>query len=207
VISLDGKRFSRLLVLQEAPRVFSGGQSKRMFFCQCDCGVTCIVGYGDLTRGQTKSCGCLHRERAAASNITHGMCSSKEYRTWAGMKQRCTNAREPAYCDYAGLMCVEWLESFEKFYAHIGPAPSDAHTVDRIKNELGYVPGNVRWATVTEQNRNQRRNKYFLFDGERVLLGDLERKFGLPQNILRDRIRRGWTLQRAVETPPMRKHA
>jgi regulator of sirC expression with transglutaminase-like and TPR domain len=54
-------------------------------------------------------------------------------------------------------MCDEWLNSFEAFLAYIGPRPSPQHSVDRINVNGHYEPGNVRWATHSEQAKNRRR--------------------------------------------------
>ena len=42
------------------------------------------------------------------------------------------------------------------FYKHIGDPPGPEYTIDRIDNDKGYEPGNVRWATYSEQNYNRR---------------------------------------------------
>jgi len=54
-------------------------------------------------------------------------------------------------------MAAKWLNNFPAFLAHIGPKPGLEYSVDRIDNEGGYAPGNVRWATASEQARNRRR--------------------------------------------------
>ena len=55
-------------------------------------------------------------------------------------------------------MCDEWINSFSAFMSHIGPKPSGL-TLERIDNNRGYEPGNVKWATMSEQNRNKRKRK------------------------------------------------
>ena len=55
-------------------------------------------------------------------------------------------------------MCDAWIGSFETFLRDVGMRPSDAHSLDRIDNDRGYEPGNVRWATRAEQSRNTRRS-------------------------------------------------
>ena len=48
--SLTGQRFSRLVV---------GARIGGTYECLCDCGKTAVVDRGNLTSGNTKSCGCL----------------------------------------------------------------------------------------------------------------------------------------------------
>jgi hypothetical protein len=65
----------------------------------------------------------------------------------------------PGWKDYGGRgisMCSEWSDSFDSFLAHVGPRPSDRHSLDRIDNDGNYEPGNVRWATRKEQQANRR---------------------------------------------------
>jgi len=82
------------------------------------------------------------------------------YRTFHGMVQRCTNARHAGFKYYGALgvkVCAEWLESFERFVADVGPKPSPRHSLDRFPDPAGdYRSGNVRWALPLEQGANKR---------------------------------------------------
>jgi hypothetical protein len=78
-------------------------------------------------------------------------------------------------------MAKEWVNDFPSFLAHIGKRPSPLHTIDRINNDRGYVPGNVRWATRAEQSNNSRRCRMITFRGETLPLLAQCRKWGVKK--------------------------
>lgn len=88
-----------------------------------------------------------------------GRTMQPEYRHWIKMKSRCNAKSGPYYKNWASRgikVCEEWTNDFWAFRNHIGPKPSPKHSVDRIDNDKGYEPGNVRWATQSEQLKNRR---------------------------------------------------
>ena len=98
------------------------------------------------------------------------------------------NPRHVAYLDYGGrgiTICPEWAASFEAFLEHVGPKPSPEHSLDRLDNNLGYLPGNVRWASWLAQANNRRPNRGHLAKqtaailAEMPLSGDTNFKHGL----------------------------
>lgn len=128
------------------------------------------------------------------------MRKSKEYDAWQHMIQRCSNPKNPAYKNYGGRgikVCERWLK-FENFISDVGLAPSPAHTFDRYPNNDGnYEPGNFRWATFSEQNRNKR--SVHQINGKSAQQWSIE--LGGDRSAVLKRLRRGWTTQDAITIP------
>jgi hypothetical protein len=85
-----------------------------------------------------------------------------EYNVWSHMKARCNNPNHPFYRHYGGrgiTVCQEWADDFWAWFEHIGRRPIAGLTLERIKNDEGYHPGNIRWDTYKTQNANQRPHK------------------------------------------------
>lgn len=144
--------------------------------CRCDCGTHRSVLVGSLVRGLSRSCGCLKaevaRERALSVRLIHGDALKGRrrglYQLWASMIQRCTNPKHQAWKNYGGRgirVCDHWKRNYMAFKFWMGERPSAAYTVDRIDNDGHYEPGNIRWATRTEQVRNRSRGASLVEEG------------------------------------------
>ena len=65
-----GDRFGRLTVIAYAGHERSkNGSSKLLIKCKCDCGNVIITRSNNLTRGDTKSCGCYSKEVARETHL------------------------------------------------------------------------------------------------------------------------------------------
>lgn len=135
------------------------------------------------------------------SNYRHGMSRSSEYMIWIDMKRRCYDVKNNAFSLYGGrgiTVCPTWVDSFQAFYADMGPRPSARHTIDRVDNNGPYAPGNCRWATMTEQNSNKRTNIYLTVGGETHTLAEWTRQLGMRRGTVGRRLRHGWSPEDAV---------
>lgn len=194
MIDITGKRFGRLVVIRYV--------GDKAWECQCDCGKKTTGYASDMKRGFKKSCGCLRHEVCKAIHVTHGMSYSPEYRVWAAMLDRCRLKTDAGYKNYGGRgieVCDRWYD-FANFYSDMGPRPS-GYTIDRINNDGNYEPGNCRWATRAEQNRNSRNCHWLTVDGETKLIIDWSRQYGIGEGIIRTRLIRGWSVEDAVKLP------
>lgn len=193
-----GQKYGRLTVREFSEFRQSGKRFRHAFFkCDCDCGAFYEASIYALRSGNTASCGCLRREMIT----THGMSRHPEYGVWEGMVRRGLGKEcRRSYADRGISICPDWtgIGGFVNFINHIGPRPSPKHSVDRIDNDKGYVPGNVRWATMKEQLRNTSRNRWVTVHGQRMCLADACDRLGLKYHTVLYRLKRGWDEARAL---------
>ncbi len=104
------------------------------------------------------------KKKIGNANRKHGVYKeSAIYVTWCNMKQRCYNKNNIGYKNYGGRgikICDRWLNSFENFYEDMGNKPIGM-TLERINNNGDYMPNNCKWASWTDQHRNQRKNNQY----------------------------------------------
>lgn len=124
---------------------------------------------------------------------------------WNRIKGRCFNPEADRYKDYGGrgiTICDEWKDDFEAFYAAVGDPPSPLHTLDRENNNGNYEPGNMRWATAAEQNRNRRSTKHYELYGESRTLSEWAELAGIDYSTVKRRVlQHRWPLDEALGTP------
>jgi len=199
-VDLVGRRFGRLTAVE-----FVEVRDKNAYWkCLCDCGTTSVVCRCSLVQGCSRSCGCLNLETITR----HGHCrintNSLEYSSWESMNQRCLNPNNSAYRNYGGrgvTVCKRWRK-FENFLEDMGPRPSRAYSLERVKNELGYSKSNCVWATKAQQVRNMRRNVWVTAFRKTQCLVDWSRELRMSYMTLKHRIQvQGMTPEQAMTLP------
>lgn len=202
-----GMRFgdgSRLEVIREVAPIMSGDCRQRAVECRCDCGDVRVYRLYSLRNGNTRSCGCLMEE---SGYHVHGGSGLPEYVVWCSLRHRCSNPNDAGWKNYGGRgikVCERWEKSFEAFLEDMGRRPSDKHSIDRFPNNDGdYEPGNCRWATAKEQQRNTRRNYRVFYNGETKCIAEWADQYGVSQPILYTRlVKLGWPFEEAAGIRP-----
>lgn len=137
--------------------------------------------------------------------VKHGLYGTPEYSVWAKMRRRCYDPKERGYADYGGrgiVVCRRWRMDVAAFVADMGPRPTKQHTIDRIDTNGNYEPGNCRWATRAEQNRNKRSTRLVTAFGRTMSIAGWADYIGVPYSFLYARLDRGWAPERAIGQPP-----
>lgn len=201
VVINQGDRFGRWTVVREVDRI----KGHRHVLCKCDCGTEKIVNIGSLVNGSSTSCGCFQKECITKRNYKHGLAYRSDieiriYNIWSNMKRRCYNPKDRGYHNYGArgiTVCDEWRNDFEAFYKW---AYSNGYTkeltIDRIDNDKGYSPDNCRWTTMQVQSNNTRVNRHITYKGETHTIADWGRITGLGDDLIGQRIRKGFPLEK-----------
>lgn len=136
------------------------------------------------------------------------MSRTRLYRIWASMKTRCYNKNHIGYHRYGGrgiTVCDQWVNDFAAFslwaQAH---GYSDDLSIDRIDNDGDYSPDNCRWVPLygAEQQLGKDGARLIEYNGETKQLIEWAECFGIKYTTVRERLRRGWTVEEALSTPP-----
>jgi hypothetical protein len=197
-LDLTGHVYGRLTVISEA---LKRGRHT-MYNCLCECGLASVAYATNLRSGYTTSCGCLRTELHSTQG---GGSNNAAYKNWESMVARCHNIKHDQYEKYGAIgvhVHLPWRYDFQAFLRYIGPKPTVNHTIDRIENALGYIPGNVRWATHIEQKANRSNTAKVMWNGELQTLAILAHEHNLPpQNVYARVFGCGWSVERALNTP------
>ena len=202
-VDLTGQKFGKLTVCD---RRWCENNKRNLWYCKCECGNTVMVPTSALSSGRTKSCGCLRKTVASAKHKLHGMSTSRQYRIWNAMKERCQCTTNKQYKDYGErgiVVCDEWKDSFESFYDWaMSNGYADHLTLDRIDTNGNYCPDNCRWSTSKEQNSNKRNNHILTHNGKSQTIQQWSEETGIPFTTLLYRVTNDWPIESVLTVRP-----
>ena len=200
---ITGYRFGRLVAIEKATN------TKSQWVFQCDCGNTIVLPISRVFGG-TQSCGCLRKEigqQWAQARTKHGQCSTKLYRKYRAMLDRCYYSASWKYKRYGGrgiYVCDEWKNSFITFAEWAYKTGYDPNlngrieqSLERIDNDGPYSPENCRWATAKEQQKNRACTTLYPYKGEMYSASEFADKFGIKDKsfVYRRLLKNGQTLE------------
>lgn len=170
------------------------GARGRTWLCACDCGARVSLCEAWLLK--SRSCGCA---KFRQGNLSQSLAGS----SWQAMISRCHRPGTSGYEAYGGsgiTVCDRWRNSLPAFVEDMGPRPAGT-TLDRLDPRGHYEPGNCRWATHSEQNRNKRNTVLLEFNGKGMCPSAWADELGLPRHVVHRRLSAGWTVEATLATP------
>ena len=190
---------TRLTFVKEVDRVTP--KNRRALF-QCECGNTLEADIAWVRHLNTTSCGCYRSEVVAEKNTKHAHAvrgnRSGAYRSWQALHQR---AGTKEYYQHVEV-CQRWSgdSGFQHFLEDMGDRP-DGHTIERLNNDKGYEPSNCKWATPLEQAQNTTQTVHVTIDGVTHSINEWCRIKGIGYQLIKQRRKRGMTVEQAISTP------
>jgi len=199
-MNIINKRYGHLVVISESEKVYLPcGQPNRVFLCKCDCGREKNIRMVHLTNYRTTTCGCMNKD-------VFGECKTPLYIVWNSIKTRTkkNHHEHKNYFDRGIRVCDEWANSFQSFKAYATlQGFKKGLTIDRINNDKGYEPGNIRFVP-SYVNVNNRRNTCMVeYNGKSISLQLALRQINYKENFttIYARIKRGYSFEDAIKIP------
>lgn len=147
----------------------------------------------------------MRSQQTGRFSSKHGKRTSRVYKIWQSMRERCNSPRNASYPRYGGRgisVCERW-HAFENFYADMGDPPA-GYSLERIDVNGNYEPSNCKWIPLGEQALNRTSTRFLTAFGETksipMWLKDSRCKVGRP--VLGKRLENGWDDERALSVPP-----
>lgn len=141
-------------------------------YMRCSCGWEGFVTRANLRGGRTTRCNACAKKKSHATRMARlgfeQVCPDAAHRDRlldriSAIVVRCTKSKSATYPDYGGrgiTVHPAWVENrieFLRYLVSLDGWDQPALQLDRIDNNGGYVPGNLRFVTRSENMANKRR--------------------------------------------------
>lgn len=202
-MDLKGKEFGRWTVIGKAEPRFVGGKWRPFWKCYCECLYVSDVKQSHLVSGHSQ--GCVNRcwrvrkpkvkKERLPSLRDHPLASVLK-----GMRRRCYDPKERNFPNYGGRgikICDRWKNSLRNFVEDMFPSYRPGLSIERRDNNGNYTPENCHWITMFDQAGNKRTNRKLTYNGETMCLARWARRLGISKSSLRNRLKRGWSMEEA----------
>ena len=204
---ITGQKFERWTAIRPTGEKTKNGS--HYWLCECECGNVGKVTVSNLRYGNSKSCGCIPKDRMSKLNYKHGGRNERLYGVWMLMRRRCNDPHMIEYENYGGRgikVCDDWNDyaAFREWALKAGydeTAKIQECTIDRIDVNGNYCPENCRWASCVVQQNNRRNNIRIMYNGETHTAAEWNRILSFPKGTVIKIISSGWSIERALETP------
>ena len=175
----------------------------------CDLGEKGRISQSTQGNRHVRDRGSTHSSTDSRNGSLEKALRRKLKNSWHSMISRCLNPNHKSYHRYGGRgisIHQSWF-TFEKFLYDVGlpPGLGRGWSIDRIDNDGNYEPGNVRWATVEQQQVNKKFVKFVGLNGQFNTMAGWARNLGIGQSGLSARLSKGWDLETALTTPALSK--
>ena len=211
---ISGQRFGMIVAIKDTGKRTEPGRNA-IWLCRCECGKVFEVRGTNLTakRRPQQSCGCAKSATISEKVRKHGGIHERLYGIWMGMRRRCIDAKIKDYPRYGGRdikVCDEWQDysKFREWSLLNGYDPNadfQKCTLDRIDSDGNYEPANCRWVDIKTQENNRRNNRIIEYQGKRMNVTMWAETLGINVVLLQDRLKHGWSFERAITEPCHKK--
>lgn len=200
-----GNKYGMLSVIEPVHKTLNNGDMQWFWKVKCDCGNEKIVKPIEIIKGKIVSCGCYRKSGKQVQSV-HGESRTRLHNIWCGMNDRCDPMHKDSdrYGKRGIKVCDEW-KSYEKFAEWArSNGYEDGLSIERKDVNGNYCPENCEWITLGKQARNRRTTKWVEYNGERMSLAQAAELAGLPYKQVHFRIKKGWSVEKALSTPMRR---